>query len=234
MELSDIIINEEENYLRSLETFFSGIWGETNLPSHDLEHHRRVWYYVKEILEQKRDIHCDPLLIRNLLISSYLHDIGMSDDQGIKHGLKSRIIAEKYLSVNKLIKSDYYDALDAIEHHDNKDYNKSAWNNIILEILSVADDLDAFGSNGISRYMEIYLARGIPKEMIGYAILENAASRFENFKLFADAGSELFLRHRKRYSELREFFENYNLQAEILKSGKEKPESDQHSSSSKR
>ena len=105
---------------------------------------------------------------------------------------------------------------------------------MILKILSVADDLDAFGSTGISRYIEIYQARGIPKESIGYAILENAAFRFENFKLFADAGSDLFLRHLKRYSELREFFENYNLQVEILKSGKEKPESDQHSSSSKR
>ena len=130
MELSDLIINEEKNYLRSLENFFSAIWGETNLPSHDLDHHRRVWYYVKEILEQKRDMHYDPLFIRNLLISAYLHDIGMSEDPGIRHGMRSRIIAEKYLSVNKLIQSDYYNALDAIEHHDNKDYNLSTGNNI--------------------------------------------------------------------------------------------------------
>lgn len=209
MELSVIIINEEQNYLRSLETFFSSIWGETNLPSHDLEHHRRVWYYVKEILEQKRDIQHDPLVIRKLLISSYLHDIGMADNKGIKHGSDSRVIAEKFLSVNNLLKSDYYDALDAIEHHDDKDYNKSAGNNIILRILSVADDLDAFGSTGISRYFEIYKARGVPADRIGNEILENAASRFEHFKNFADPGSELFNRHRKRYDELKEFFENY-------------------------
>jgi hypothetical protein len=234
MKYSEIIRKAEDSFLVSLEDFFTEIWGETNLPSHDLNHHRRVWEYSKEILEHGINFPVDPLFIRNLLISAYLHDIGMSEDPGIRHGMRSRVIAEKYLSVNKLIQSDYYNALDAIEHHDNKDYNLSTGSNIILEILSVADDLDAFGSTGISRYMEIYRARGIPKESIGYAILENAALRFENFKLFAEAGSDLFLRHLKRYSELREFFENYNLQAEIPKSGKEKTESDQHSSSSKR
>lgn len=210
MKLSDIINTEEKNHRSSLETFFTGIWGETNLPSHDLDHHRRVWGYSKEILEHSSNFPVDPHFIRNLLISAYLHDTGMSEDPGIRHGMRSRVIAEKYLSSNNLQKSDFTNALDAIENHDNKDYRDSTDNNLILKILSVADDLDAFGCTGIPRYIEIYKARGIPEDRLGYAILENAASRFEHFKNFADPGSELFNRHSKRYTELREFFENYN------------------------
>ena len=37
----------------------------------------------------------------------------------------------------------------------------------LLTILSVADDLDAFGFIGIYRYSEIYLTRGIDPEKIG-------------------------------------------------------------------
>ena len=44
-------------------------------------------------------------------------------------------------------------------------------------MLSVADDLDAFGFTGIYRYSEIYLMRGINPNQLGHLIIENAAKQ---------------------------------------------------------
>ena len=54
--------------------------------------------------------------------------------------------------------------------------------NDLLNILSVADDLDAFGYTGIYRYSEIYLTRGISPKEIGNLIRENASRRYHNFE----------------------------------------------------
>ena len=80
-----------------------------------------------------------------------------------------------------LMKNDYKDVLETIENHDNKDYPQAAEGiSALLNVLSVADDLDAFGFTGIYRYSEIYLARGINPLKLGNLIRENAAGRFEN------------------------------------------------------
>jgi len=210
MMASELVTKEERKYLKSLEDFFVMTWGETQLPSHDLSHHRRVWEYIKELLDYCKEYEHDSLIIRKLLMASYLHDIGMSADKGIKHGYHSRKLAEKFMMSNKINLYDYQDVLNAIENHDNKDYDKVTSDNRVLRILSLADDLDAFGQTGIDRYIEIYLARGVPNNTLVNAILENAAARFANFERFAAGKPALYEKHSKRYSELREFFENYN------------------------
>ena len=200
----------ERRLRHKLENYFKDHYNEERLPSHGLDHHRRVWEFAKEILKyNKEDIHNIEFL-EKLLIASYLHDIGMSEDYGVKHGYLSRKLAEDFILTNNLKVSDYNDVLYSIEYHDNKEYNKGIHHNEILKILSVADDLDAFGETGISRYMEIYLARGIPKERLGYAVLENAEARFANFELFAGRRSLLYEKHKKRYLILKSYFENYN------------------------
>ena len=78
---------------------------------------------------------------------------------------------------------------------------------MLLKILSIADDLDAFGRTGIKRYLEIYHVRGIPEEDIPRTILENAASRFSNFELFASGNHKFYTKHKKRYLLLRDYFE---------------------------
>ncbi|HNY14760.1 MAG TPA: hypothetical protein PKI12_04420, partial [Bacteroidales bacterium] len=75
-------------------------------------------------------------------------------------------------------------------------------------MLSVADDLDAFGETGIERYQEIYLARGIKPEDIGPLILENAARRFRNFETSFSQYPQLIEKYRKSYMELHDYFQS--------------------------
>ena len=206
---SDLISGAEEKHLKTLESYFLSFWGDTDLPSHDLDHHRRVWNNVKEILLYYPVSRDSGNFACKLLIASYFHDIGMARDKGIRHGSQSRKVAEEYLVVHRLDCADYLDVLDAIEYHDNKEYDNSTRDNTVLEILSVADDIDAFGNTGIRRYLEIYRARGIGEEKIGYAILENAASRFANFELFAAGKPGLLAKHKEHYEILKRYFQDH-------------------------
>jgi hypothetical protein len=134
----------------------------------------------------------------------------MSVDPGIKHGIFSRNLGKQFLIRNNLRVSKFQNVLEAIENHDNKDYNGIGSMNDLLTILSVSDDLDALGYTGIFRYSEIYLTRGINTGKIGYLILENAKKRFDNIINVFGQDSELIVRHHKRYSILYDFFSKYN------------------------
>jgi HD superfamily phosphodiesterase len=208
MNSSDSITQAEKKYLTLLESFFMQKWGETKLWSHDLSHHRRVWSYAKELLQYK-DI-SDPLFVEKLLITCYLHDAGMAINPGSNHGQSSRKLCKEFLVKKKMNLSDYPDVLEAIGNHDNKEYADSPSENKLLLLLSVADDLDAFGYTGIYRYLEIYLVRGINPENIGPSVLKNTALRFNNFKNNFKNYPELVKKHQSRYIVLIDFFENLN------------------------
>ena len=108
--------------------------------------------------------------------------------------------------------------LEAIKNHDRKDYpgeNES----VLLTILSVADDLDAFGYTGIYRYSEIYLTRGIPLSVLGLLVKQNAFRRFDNLVNHFGFSEELIKKHEKRYLILDNFFNEYNKQAESYQFG---------------
>jgi HD superfamily phosphodiesterase len=200
------IISTEEKYKLILEDFFTNHFEKDFLVSHGLDHHRRVWIYAKELLQYFEN-QFDQLFIQKLLIACYLHDIGMSVDTGIKHGQHSRELCILFLKEHHLEEADYKDVLSAIENHDNKDYDNPAGQDKLLTILSVADDLDAFGYIGIYRYLEIYLARGVMVENLECMVLENAGRRFRNFEKAFSGYPELIERHRKRYNCLVVFFE---------------------------
>jgi len=207
----------EIKYKQFLEDYFTVTWGETVLYSHDIDHHRRVWHYAKELIKEisttRDDI--DPVLPVKLLIASYLHDLGMSIDPGIRHGILSRELGKSFLKTIDLFESEYFDILYAIEHHDEKEYKISGnTDNKLLRILSAADDLDAFGYVGVYRYMEIYLVRGIQPEIVGYEIRENAIKRYENFVSTFGNHAGLIERHRKRFLLLDDFLAKYNRQIE--------------------
>jgi Predicted HD superfamily hydrolase len=211
MKLSDNIHLAEQRFIPALELFFNSVYADIKLPSHGIDHHRRVWKYAKELLQNigSEEISTDLFFVEKLLIACYLHDIGMAIDPGERHGLHSRRLCEQFLSVNKLDLSDFQDVLEAIDNHDNKEYSDSQANNRLLLILSVADDLDAFGYIGVYRYFEIYLARGIQPEKIGPMARDNAKKRFKNFKLHFTSNPELVKKHWARYLALDKFFEGF-------------------------
>lgn len=208
MKISAAVYQSEEKYLPALESFFIQKWGETKLWSHDLSHHRRVWNYAKELL-QYIDIP-GRLFIEKLLIACYLHDIGMAIDQREKHGIHSKKFCESFLLNKSIDPADYADLLEAIENHDNKEYIEFPVSSNLLLLLSVADDLDAFGYTGILRYADIYMQRGVSQDNLGRMVLENSEKRFRNFEKAFMGIPKLVDRHRNRYMILHEFYSAFN------------------------
>jgi len=225
MKFTRQIESAEKQYLQVLEDFFISTYNEKTLSSHGIEHHRRVWNYSKELLKilQLTSTAQASRLPAELIIACYMHDIGMSVDPGIKHGRYSRELCCRFLSKNQLPLGDWKIVLEAIENHDNKDYTGINSMNKVLQVLSVADDLDAFGYIGIFRYSEIYLTRGTDPKKIGYLVRENAGKRFENFITTFGYNIELAKKHQNRYTILDDFFSNYNDQLPYYHFGTKNP-----------
>jgi HD superfamily phosphodiesterase len=214
--LAEIILSAEIRYKQILEQYFIKIWGKTILISHGIDHHRRVWHYAKELLAYVtlNGLKISQATPEKLLIACYLHDLGMSTDPGIRHGALGSELCRQFLEESQDSISDYDEILDAIENHDNKEYIESWGEDSILSLLSVADDLDAFGYIGIYRYSEIYLTRGLHLQRAGQMIRENATGRFLNFISLYGSNPELVKKHRQRYLVLDKFFSNFNRESD--------------------
>jgi hypothetical protein len=225
MDLSREILTAETRFLAKLEEFFLFVFPETKLESHGLDHHRRVWTFAKELLlyQGTEIITQNELLPLKLLIASYLHDIGMAVDSGPKHGIHSRIHCEEFLKSCKLHLLDHTDLLDAIERHDDKEYRTSQAGNPVLQILSVADDLDALGYIGIYRYIEIYLMRNTGYVVLGDLILKNVTSRFTNIEKVYGTSPGFMAKFRPGFEVIRDFFTSYSYQSTGYKFGSGKP-----------
>ena len=225
MDFSESIKSAEDTYRQNLEEFFNSVYNERTLPSHGIDHHRRVWDYSKEILKlfpfpETVNI---PKLANNLILACYMHDIGMSVDPGIKHGIHSRNLCIEFLQGHNLPLSDFIDVLEAIENHDNKEYPDNDNSGDLLAILCLADDLDAFGYIGIYRYSEIYLTRGIEPEKIGHLIRDNAEKRFQNFIKSFRTDNKITDKHSVRYNTIDSFFRKYNEQLTSYSFGSSHP-----------
>ena len=225
MNLTGTIESAEKQFKQILEDFFISVYNEKSLSSHGIDHHRRVWNYAKDL------IRLIPLMNKNqiirlpseTIIACYLHDIGMAVDHGPIHGKHSRDLCKTFFVENKIPENNWIDVLEAIENHDNKDYISNSTRNDLLSVLSVADDLDAFGITGIFRYSEIYLAREIGFEKIGYMIRENARKRYDNFIKAFGSFDELIAKHWERYYLLDMFFTKYNDQLSFYHFGTNQP-----------
>jgi hypothetical protein len=225
MDLTGSIESAEKKFKQILEDFFISVYTEKHLSSHGIDHHRRVWNYAKDLirlipLKNNGQI---SLLPSEAIIACYLHDIGMAVDRGVKHGKHSSDLCKRFFAENKIPENNWIEVLEAIENHDNKDYISSASRNELLTVLSVADDLDAFGLTGVFRYTEIYLAREIGFDRIGYMIRENAQRRYDNFINTFGSFDELVVKHWERYHLLDMFFTKYNGQLPSYHFGTNQP-----------
>ncbi len=216
MNLAGKIESAEDNYRQILEEYFIKTWGETALFSHDIEHHRRVWHYAKELLSEagKNNNNIIPFSPDKLLSACYMHDLGMAIDAGDIHGIHSSNLFREFIAENGLSESEFADALTAIRDHDKKEDISAHRFPDLISFLTIADDLDAFGYIGISRYLEIYLLRGISPSEIGFKIRDNATKRFANFRSVFGNNAGLFKKHAIRFKILDDFFCSYNLQVE--------------------
>jgi len=158
MSLIKEIESAERKYKKRLEEYFIEKWGKTQLYSHDIDHHRRVWQYAKTLLHEVNAK--DPERITfspdRLLIACYLHDLGMSVDAGERHGSLSSKFCREFILINRLSEAEFTEVFTVVENHDKKELVTASNNPDLSGYLAAADDLDAFGYIGIYRYLEIY------------------------------------------------------------------------------
>lgn len=182
-----VLIKEAETkWLNELYTFVSDLFKSTFIPSHNHRHHLRTWQNAKIILshltKEKYDFNFNQ--IEEVLIASLFHDTGLTQTLNEKHGKAGATICQNYFHKRGNFFPGLNSVLEAIELHENKSFSvKVASPANLVTIISVADDMDAFGIIGIYRYAEIYFMRGISVDELGTQVLHNLQSRFKNIEI---------------------------------------------------
>ncbi|QKG80165.1 HD domain-containing protein [Tenuifilum thalassicum] len=213
-ELLNQIHAVEQKHISRIIDHLSKLYENVSLPSHDLNHHIRVWLHCRGLLIElhKAGLEITSQTIENSLISSLFHDTGLTRTLDEKHGAEGAKLCDKYLSINKDISdSCKEEILNAITLHDDKSVKnrsvKSPYEMLNLELLvSTADDLDALGYIGVFRYIEIYLKRGIPMEEMPRKVIVNLRNRFTNFLNAYSSLAKYSIRQKKRYKDTMDFF----------------------------
>ena len=197
------IITAEEKYGKLLREKCTQIFSGTDMPSHDHLHHDRVWKNAASLISRLADagLITDENLAVKAIIASFFHDTGLTVNRGPDHGIESRHICSAFLETTGLTEEERHEILDAIEKHDNKEYTGNSDPCSLAAIISVADDMDAFGEAGIGRYEEIYSMRGIPAPEMPGLIVTNVLSRLRHlestYKMFPDLIADMRVRAEK-------------------------------------
>ena len=120
--LAEQIKLAENVWLRDSFSFLKEGFTKTPLPSHDHQHHLRVWLNSKFLLHQihNHGIVIDYDFTEALLIASLFHDSGMLKTYGQDHGLAGRNICSDFLVNYKKKPTLLNEILDAIEKHDGR------------------------------------------------------------------------------------------------------------------
>jgi HD superfamily phosphodiesterase len=211
---ASLISEAERKYKTILEEFCQSLFHSAGIPSHDHLHHARVWYYAKEILEQLFEARMitDTMVAEKAIVAAYFHDTGLTLNTGPDHGRESRNICSKYLQDNNLFADTWEEILNAVERHDDKSYSSASDPASLAAIISVADDMDAFGYTGILRYSEIYSMRGVPMEEMPDKIITNAKSRFNHLESTYRIFPALVVKQAERLEILISFYQSLKIE----------------------
>jgi len=203
----------EKKWLNILSRQNKELFKDSWLPSHDHDHHSRVWKIAKKLLHYLHGTvyEYDEAFVKKLMFAVFFHDTGMVHTLEKEHGRESRYLCSKFISDNDIhfAKKDENDLFNAIERHDDKEYKSSLEKNSfsLYHILTIADDLDALGAIGVFRYFEIYHHRGMSTAVFSREAKSNLTGRFNHFnQVFADH-PELVIKFKPGYSYAKNFFE---------------------------
>jgi hypothetical protein len=220
VDFKNLLQETEAKWLSPLYNHVKKAFEADPLPSHNEEHHLRVWKYARELLIEleSRGTKIDPESVEKMMIATFFHDIGMSITRDLQHGSESRRLCEEWMDQQLLPRNERsLKMLEAIEHHDDKSYVISGGLTLgdqinLLSVLNVCDDLDAFSYCGIYRYSEIYLLRNVSIDELGQQVISNASRRFGNFMANCMQLPGMIKTHAPRYDILENFFRQYNAQ----------------------
>jgi hypothetical protein len=205
----------EAKWMGPISDYLHSLFSNVHLPSHDMSHHQRVWTYCKELLGE---IHTESTMLQfteeQVLVACMFHDTGLVVDASERHGHQSKVFCQQFLTNNPLLcMSGIDEVLYTIHHHDDKSLKpQSSFTNVdgitLLDVVSTADDLDAFGLVGVIRYLEIYALRGMSFDEIPKRIIPNLQNRFENFRFKFSAFPNLVEKHQERFLLTSDFFQS--------------------------
>ena len=208
----------EQTWLERLYGHVEDMFDTTFLPSHDQDHHLRVWHICRKLLREiaSHDCPLDPSLVEGVLIAAFFHDLGMVKTRSSEHGSLGSEMCRAYFTDSGLTLPPLFGAIrEAVTLHDEK--KEILYRGIfqgeppdILTILSIADDLEALGAIGVYRYTEIYLHRGIQPQDLGRLVLENVKARFDRILDLCAACPELLTAYSSQYEYLVGFFRDYD------------------------
>ncbi len=213
-ELLNTIHQVEVNHLHKLHDRLNHIFIDVSLPSHDLNHHVRVWLFCRGLLVElhKAGLDIPTELIESAIIACFYHDTGLTQTLDEQHGFQSAQLCRLYLNaLPNMEETRKMAILTAIELHDDKSTkNKPVTKpedllNLNL-LVSTADDLDALGLIGVFRYTEIYLKRGITIPDLPRKVTQNLRNRFTSFTNAFSSLHRYADRQRLRYRETIDFF----------------------------
>jgi HD superfamily phosphodiesterase len=212
----------ENKWLPALSNGIETIFSDTFLPSHDLQHHLRVWKFAKDLLiaYENHNFFFSEEQIEALMVAVFFHDTGLTKTLDSAHGEAGFLIAQKFIEDLKGTWNNAFthEMFEAIIKHDDKEYSRIT-NGIIApgiyQILTIADDIDALGCLGLVRYFEIYIYRNIPETEILQKIKANISSRFDFISKQISLLTELLLLQQTRF-EKSIYYLNHLKNSEIL------------------